>query len=305
MKQFLRDYFTFNRRERRGILFLLIIIALLLIYLSVSNYFFREEKHDFSSFEKEIKEFQKQQSAEDSLDETKYNYAQSDYKLPSASSNEIRKAEHFDFNPNHLSESDWKRLGLSDKQIHVIKNYESKGGKFRVKEDVKKMYCIPPALYASLEPYIILPVENFRKIEPVNKKSEKLLIELNSADTISLDKLNGVGFTFAKRITKYREMLGGYVNKEQLLEIYGFDKEKYDLISENVFVDTLQIKKININTATAVEMKKHPYIKFNLANLMVSYRKQHGDYKSVDEVKKLVLVNDELFVKLACYLTTK
>ena len=173
-----------------------------------------------------------------------------------------------------------------------------------MKEDVKKMYCISPVLYASLDPYIQIAQEN----KPTEKKEhtiEKLLIELNSADTASLDKLKGIGPAFAKRIIKYRDMLGGYAHTEQLLEVYGFDTAKYNALSKNIFVDATQIKKLNINTATSDEMKKHPYLKFNLANLIVNYRKMHGNYKTADEIKKIDLVDEKLFVKLIPYVTVE
>jgi competence ComEA-like helix-hairpin-helix protein len=311
MKQFIRDYFTFNKRERSGVIVLLVIIGGLLTYLSVSKYFFTQEQYDFSEFEKEVGDFQKTElAAADSLNEIKYTYSEVDYKLPSKSKEE-KKAERFPFNPNNLPESNWKRLGLSDRQISSIKKYESKGGRFGNKEDLKKMYVISPELYASLEPYIQIPTEttlkNEKEILVVKNEyhPEKLLVELNSADTVMLDRLKGIGPAFAKRILKYREILGGYVKKEQLMEVYGFDAERYDGLAENVTVDATKAKKININAATAEEMKKHPYIRYNLANLIVSYRRQHGNYRTVEDIKKLDLVTGELFVKLAPYLTVE
>ncbi len=307
MKNFLREYFTFNRRERRGILLLLILVAALLLWLNLAPLFFSEGKSDRSRFEKDAGEFQRSlaEAKQDSADESQFNYAQNDYKLPNAKA----QAERFRFDPNNLPENDWRRLGLSDKQIRAIKNYESKGGKFRKKEDLKKMYCIRPELYASLEPYIAIPPDTTKKEWKSFEKKEiakaKLLVELNSADTIALDKLNGIGFAFAKRIIRYREKLGGFANKEQLLEVFGMDTARFDGFSENISVDLSLVRRFNMNTATAEEMKKHPYIKFNLANLIVSYRKQHGSYKSVDDIKKLNLVNAELFAKLAPYLAVE
>jgi DNA uptake protein ComE-like DNA-binding protein len=241
---------------------------------------------------------EKSKNNEDSLDDSKYTYDQNDYKLLLKNDTD-KKSGLFPFDPNNLPESDWLRLGLSEKQIKTIKNYEAKGGKFRKKEDVKKMYCISPELYASLEPYILVPADSSKT------KHQKLLVELNSADTTELNKLKGIGSYFARKIAEYRDRLGGFVKKEQLLEIYGFDKEKYDGLSDNISVDISKAKKININNANLGEMKMHPYIKYNLANLIVNYRKQHGNYKSVDGIKQLDLVNDELFAKLAPYLTVE
>ena len=302
-KNFLRDYFTFNRRERNGVFILLSIILILVLYLSFSDYFFSKEKIDFSKFEKEIIQFEAEQKRiNDSVSQIPQKY------FIGSNKPEQDNIERFNFNPNNLPEEDWKHLGLSERQIRVIKNYEAKGGKFRKKEDVKKMYCIAPELYFSLEPYIQIPENEkpaFEKYQLSTINHQPLLVELNSADTVELKTLKGIGSAFSKRIIKFRDALGGFVKKEQLLEVYEFDKEKYDEISENVFVDVSLIKKTNINIVTVDELKKHPYIKYNLANFIVNYRKQHGNYKTVDGLKKLDLVNDSIFTKLVPYLTTE
>jgi DNA uptake protein ComE-like DNA-binding protein len=304
-KNFIREYFTFNRRERNGVFILLSIILVLLLYLSFSDRFFSTEKTDFSRFDKDIAQFEEQLNrSHDSVSPAIKNY------FVSSNSPAIDSAARFPFDPNNLPEEDWSRMGLSVKQIKVIKNYESKGGRFRSKEDVKKMYCFSPTLYASLESYIRIPSDSSRKIikAPLSLWSGaggEVLVELNSADTIQLDKLKGIGIAFAKRIIKYRDILGGFIRKEQLLEVYGLDKEKYDALSSSVCVDDSKIRKIDINSAVSEELKKHPYIKYNLANLILNYRKQHGNYKSVEDIKQLDLMNDELFTKIAPYLTTQ
>ena len=309
MKQFFRDYFSFNRRERNGVFVLLSIILVLILYLSFADFFFPKEKIDFSKFEKEIADFEAvQKQISDSLS-SKNNYFSSFNTLDAADS-----AERFSFNPNNLSEEDWKRLGLSDKQIKTIKKYESKGGKFRTKEDVKKMYCIPPELYTSLEPYIQIPTKTNvyeKKIEAKPSlslgggKEGRAVVELNSADTTELKKLKGIGSVFAKRIVKFRDALGGFVRKEQLLEVYGFDKEKFDLVSPQTTLDISKAKKININSASVDDLRKHPYMDKTTATKIFWHRVNKGDYSDVSDIKKLNLVGEELYGKIEPYLTVK
>jgi len=305
LKSVFREYFTFNRRERNGVFVLLSIILILILYLSFSDLFFSHGKTDFSEFDKEVARFEAELNNRNDgvLSETKNYFTHEN--LPDESS-----AERFFFNPNNLPEDDWKRLGLSDKQIKVIKNYESKGGEFRIKEDLGKMYCISPALYSSLEQYIQIPavtgVLNRHVKDSSLRETAKTgeeIVELNSADTIQLDKLKGIGTVFAKRIISYRELLGGFVAKEQLLDVYGFDKIRYDGLSSAVFVDDSKVKKININSAAFEELKQHPYIKHNLASLILNYRRQHGNYNSVEDIKQLDLMNEKLFAKISPYLT--
>ncbi len=297
-KNFLREYFTFSRTQRNGVYILLFVILALMLYLSFSDRFLSHDKTDFSQFDKDITQFEAEQKQRiDSVPlEVRDNFAGSN-------SPDVENEERSPFNPNNLPDEDWKRMGLSDKQVKVIKNYESKGGKFRSKEDVKKMYCITPELYASLEQYIRIPADTSHQHEMYKKfEKEKISAELNSADTVELDKLKGIGFAYAKRIIKYRDLLGGFVKKEQLLEVYGFDKERYDGLAEQITVDIQKVKLLDLNTVTLDELKKHPYIKYNIANLIVNYRKQHGNYRTVEDIKKLNLMNEELFTKLAPYL---
>jgi len=300
-KNFLRDYFTFNRRERRGVFILLSIILLLILYLSFSDLFFPKEQTDFSMFEKEISAFEEaQKQITDSISKERSYF--SDFSIHEADS-----AERFSFNPNHLPDEDWRRLGLSNNQIKTIKNYESKGGKFRTKADVKKMYCITPEFYASIEPYIQIPDEkkSFKKNEPPtsNFKPQTAVVELNSADTTELKKLKGIGSAFAKRIVKFRDLLGGFVKKEQLLDVYGFDKEKYDLVSPQVKIDLSKVKKININSASVDDLNKHPYIDKKIALKIFMQRVNKGNYSDVQEILKLNFADEELFAKIAPYLT--
>lgn len=313
-KNIIRDYFTFNRRERNGVFVLLSIILVLILYLSFSDFFFSKEKIDFAKFEKEISWFEAQQKCSSDSISSEKNY------FASGSTSEPDSAERFAFNPNNLPEEDWRRLGLSDRQIRTIKNYESKGGKFRAKEDLKKMYCITPQFYASLEPYIQIPefkilqskqqvqtplsLDNRAKSEGWARSSGVggEVIELNSADTSDLKTLKGIGSIFAKRILKYRDQLGGFVRKDQLIEVYGFDQEKLKLVSPQVTLDTSTIKKININSASVEDLKKHPYMNKKAAIAIYMHRVNKGDFKSVREIKDLNFVDDELYNKIAPYL---
>jgi len=308
MKQSIRDYLTFNKRERNGVFILLSIIVAQLIYLNVSDKFQTKEQVDFSQLEKQMDSVQQVVQAEkDSLKASaagKYgsNYARS----PEGSVNEKVKAERFDFDPNGLPDKEWKRLGFTEKQIVSIKKYESKGGKFRKKEDLKKMYCIKEEVYASLEPYIHIAEENkpaasFIAAKVVSNLPATALLELNGADSAQLTTLKGIGPFFAKMIIKYRNQLGGFYAKEQLLEVWKFDKEKYDAIEKLVTVDPAKIKKINVNACEADQLRT-PYLRWNAANAIVNYRKQHGKFKTIDDIRKTDLVDEETVRKIAPYL---
>ena len=129
----------------------------------------------------------------------------------------------FMFDPNRATNSDFERLGLSDKQIITIRNYLGKGGRFRTKDEFFKIYGL------SERQKIIL--SDFIKIETNPEKSptkqelvSEIRIDLNSADSIMLEQLPGIGNKLSKRIVKYRDILGGFYSLEQLHEVYGLNE---------------------------------------------------------------------------------
>jgi DNA uptake protein ComE-like DNA-binding protein len=204
----------------------------------------------------------------------------------------------------------------------------SKGGKFRTKKDVAKLYALSPADYERLEPFILLPDSIPKKryrsgkprqwperntAEPVAAKpawtDRRTLskVEVNSADSLALVALPGIGPSFAKGILAYRERLGGFVSMEQLAEVYVL-KDKPDALvrmKELLVLDTLLVKRIPINSCTVEELAEHPYARWKLAKPLIAYRAQHGPFRTVADIRGCVLIDDEAFRKLAPYLSVE
>ena len=228
------------------------------------------------------------------------------------------------FDPNKLNFGAAKQLGLSDKTAHTIENYVQKGGKFYKKEDLKKIYALSESDYERLEPYIQIPPANTQTAQAqvpttysVGYKRDTLAnkntlrkpvkvsrpININTADTTEWQQLKGIGSGYARQIVKYRNQLGGFAHKEQIKEVYGMTNELYAQI-EPYLQGAGSVKQININKASADEMKTHPYIKYKLADAIVKYRQQHGGYKTIDDIKNIKIVTGEAYTKLAPYLKT-
>ncbi len=129
------------------------------------------------------------------------------------------------------------------------------------------------------------------------------IVELNGADSFELESIKGVGQYLASRIVKYRNKLGGFYEIEQLEEVYGLRPETYLKIDYLVKVDRELIKKIPINKADEKTLAAHPYIGRKTAGILMRYKANHGDYKSVEDLKKVRIFDDEDISKLKWYIS--
>lgn len=302
-----RSFLNFSQSEKRGFFLLLAILTAAIAVILIKPAWIRQktENYDFSEYEKSVARYKAE------IEETyePHNYRNFDYNSPNRSA--VRKLKPFAFDPNTLPVDGWMRMGYSEKQANALDNYRKKGGVFRKKEDLKKIFFISDNDYAQLEKYIEIHRENipqetknstFQKFErPENAKK----IELNSADTSDLKQLRGIGSGYAKRIVKYREQLGGFCRSEQLLEIYGFSQELYEKVAPNIIIDPENVRKINLNTATLDQLKRHPYLDYYQAKAIVKYREVGNRFTVVSDLLKVNLIYDDTFEKLKPYLSVQ
>lgn len=300
LKNFFKELLVFSRSEQRGIVLLLIIIIILSAVLYLLNFTTTFDKTDFTQFQNDVSRFEAMLK-KDSIDN-----ASKRFDFDEAEKKQLVFSP-FPFNPNTIADSLWINFGLSEKQAAAIINYKNKGGKFYTKDDVKKMYSINDSLYLLIEPYIA--------IEPVNKFStelkksaveesiskEEFIVDINNSSAQDLEKLPGIGPSRSSSIVAYRNKLGGFVNKEQLKEVYGITDSVFLTIEKKLNLTGSAWLKVNINTDSPSELK-HPYLNYNTAKLITAYHKMHGDFSSVEDLKKLALLNDELYRKLVPYL---
>lgn len=197
-----------------------------------------------------------------------------------------RTVESFPFDPNTVTREDLQRLGLSARQAESIENYRSKGGRFRSKTDFQKMYVVSDTLFARLEPYIDIPK-----------------LELNGADSAALVSLRGIGPYYARKILDYRDRLGGFWRKEQLLEIEGFDADRYAGCADEVTVDDRKIRKIDLWHASDTLLARHPYLGPKGARSIVRYRELYDSTRwSLPDLAAERVLSQDIIEKLEKYI---
>jgi competence ComEA-like helix-hairpin-helix protein len=191
--------------------------------------------------------------------------------------------------------------------------YRSKGGKFRRKEDLQKLYTLSAEDYERLAPYARFGNESSTTSQPVafeatpyknNTPQKSRTLELNGADAEALLSMPGIGPAYSKRIINFRTALGGFVSIEQLKEVYGFPDSTYQQLKDRFTINAGGVKKLNINGASEQELGKHPYIGWKLAGGIIKKRNELGNYSQLEQLKQIPLINDEKYRKIAPYLST-
>jgi competence ComEA-like helix-hairpin-helix protein len=294
LKAWVRSFFGLSRRETQGFLILLPLMLLSVFIMPAYHQWQTRQKQDFSKEQKELDSLLAHWTWEEKQDSIK------------------QEAEHvlFTFNPNTATKEDFLNLGFSSYLASRIDNYRSKKGRFYIKSDLLKIYGMDSGLYKQVFAFIDLPEERaFKKNELADPKETAAILskekfDVNLADTTQLIRVYGIGSKLSQRIIKYRNQLGGFVSMDQLREVYGLDTAVVNELNRKAFVASdYQPKKIDLNAATEKELSTHPYIKYSLAKAIAAYRFQHGNFNSVEDLKKIALVDETFYNRIKSYLT--
>ena len=316
-KERLKDLLDMHREERRGVRVLMGVLLVLLGWVVYEQWLRPPKQHDLTEQRAWVEAVLAMQEA-----------ARADTVAPAP----------FPFDPNTIGREEWKRLGLTERQIDGVERYQEKGGVFRTKWDLGRMYTIGEEQFTQLEPYILLPEKSTRRERGTQGASQARprrewtttatrveagdprireratyeprparSVEINTADTTALIAMPGIGPAFARSMVKYRDALGGFHSLDQLSEVYIL-KDKPDAVLQLkrvLIIDTLMVRRIPINTCTVEELAAHPYARWKVAKPLIAYRNQHGPFKQLADIKGCVLVTEEVFRKLAPYLSVE
>lgn len=285
-----------SKRNRQALL-IVIIASLIIVYIPrVLRVFDKTEatikisEAEIEDTKNKIAQYQKKKRAYSNFKREK----KSRYHLPSSM-----------FDPNSYTLADWMQLGLTEKQANVVLKFTARG--LKSNEDLKRVFVISDELFEIIKDSTFYPsnekLVNYEKKPTPTVEKPKISIELNAASQEDLMKINGIGESFAKWIINYRTRLGGFTKPEQLLEVWKIDADKYAQIEPYVTVNNGLVFKLKLNTITAEELKKHPYLNWNIANSIIKIRERKRGFKSVEEIKESVLIDEECFEKLKPYLS--
>jgi DNA uptake protein ComE-like DNA-binding protein len=217
---------------------------------------------------------------------------------PKEKASPVKKIRSFDINRDNLETL--RASGLKPWEAKRIINYRNKVGPFSAKRELFKLYG-----FDSLRVEEMLPFVQIDKLIDSSgfEKAEVVLVEINSADSLTLIKIKGIGPSFSKRILKYRTNLGGFVREGQLLEVYGLNFEKLESIKDQIYIDLDKVKKLNVNKASFKTLLKHPYLEYEQVKSIVQFREKVRPFESLEELKNIDGISLGLYEKLFPYLS--
>lgn len=296
IRKWIRFLFGFSRRETNGFLILLPLMVAVIFSQPLYRTIVPPDPPDFS----------REAAILDSLQALQITHA------PRTEEQEA-VPRMFVFDPNKATAAEFESLGIPGNVAHTIVNYRAKGGRFRRKSDLLRIYGLDTATFERLHQYIDLPemvaaprragTEKPKRRDAVRKTS-LTRFDLNEADTATLKAVRGIGPVLAERIVRYRASLGGFVSADQLFEVYRLDSAVARVVMQMAFIrGDFVPRKLPLNTSGEHTLASHPYVGKAMAKTIVAYRFQHGPFESIGDIRKIHQVNDSVFQRIHPYLS--
>lgn len=225
---------------------------------------------------------------------------------PKSVENQKEKIKYSYFDPNDFTLQDWQKIGFSEKQAQVIINYKERNlkGKFRTLEDIEKCFVISSEKFEEMKPWIRIKKEEVgskeeksQREEGKNPKTDFSKIDLNQ---INYNQLVEFGFDEkgARSFLGFRKRLGGFMEKNQVLETYNLDKNLAKNLIEIAFLENQNISKYDLKNAPEDFLKNHPYFRKH-ADKIIFYR---ITFSSDKEILKKINATSEEVAKMKLYL---
>jgi len=216
--------------------------------------------------------------------------------------NRLDTIRFYSFNPNKISPDSLVALGLGDRIATRIEKYRAKGGQFRKKEDLARIFGMDSLWYQRASPWMKFPKAG-KILAQLPRKQRLMLQDINLADTLQLQDVYGIGPALARRIVTFRDRLGGFLTMEQLKEVYGLDSIVVSRVKRQFEVKLNFIPRlINVQTASMDDLIRHPYISRRQASAIVAYRSQRHRIDSIGQLLQVKIVDESWLAKVRPYL---
>ena len=267
-----KSHFAFNRSQQNGIFLLVLIIIVLQLF-----YFFypfsskvednEEQQELVTRLQRSVDSLKQVQSRKDSVSITPYN-------------------------PNFISDYKGYRIGMSIEEIDRLHAHRARDLWVNSAEEFQQVTKVSDSLLAEISPFFRFPewkTATSEKRELPKKAFSTALVkaDLNSATAEDLQQVNGIGEKLSARIVNYRESLGGFRGGIQLKDVYGLSPEVVERALQRFEVENFPFEKLNINSATVVQLSEIPYLNYEIARAVVNLRKEVGNISSFEALSQI------------------
>jgi DNA uptake protein ComE-like DNA-binding protein len=240
-----------------------------------------------------------------------YNNLPNDSIILYTNTNEVLEKISKKINPNTATFKELCEAGFTKKQATNCINYIQAGNTFSYIEDIRKLYTIQDSDFKRISKNLYIPPHKYiveqKQINTPNtiiQKKTKLQVNLNTSDSLELQKLPGIGTFRAKKIIEMRTKLGGFYTIHQLQSIYSFDSILIEKIRPFCYIDSSQIQKINLNSTTFKDLVAHPYVSYYIAKNILDYKKIVGTIESIEELRTNAIIKPKDYEILKYYIKT-
>lgn len=297
ISQWLRENFGYSKKEINGSFVLLLIVWVSFLGIHAFDYY-RYATNEYSP-EKDLEVLGKWAA--------ELKWAQKEVDKFVESREEALPLRPQPFDPNKVSRDELLAMNVPSYLASNWSKYVASGGKFFKKADVLKLYGMDSTTYEALEPYLAIEGQEFARNGPEMPKAEgpaekRRMIDINVATPEELQKVRGIGPAFSKRIVKYRNALGGFHSRGQLLEVYGLPDSTAEAVWKKFMLDSAACcRKVLVNTVSFDSLRRQPYLSYNQARAIIAFRDQHGPFTDWSDLAEIKIIPDSTIQKLKPY----
>ncbi|WKK64927.1 helix-hairpin-helix domain-containing protein [Lutimonas zeaxanthinifaciens] len=279
---FFESHFWYTKRQRNGILFLLLTLIIVLVSIDILNN--REEfvynEYEFDLIQQKIDSLKRLETLKTAYKEHK-------------------------FNPNYLTDYKAYRLGLTSEEIDRLFLFRKNGNFVNSKEEFQQVTRVSDSILNHIAPLFSFPkwVSKQKTAVSQKRKSSSKTIGLNLVSVEDLMDIKGMEFKIAKRILAYRKRLGGYSLSNQLYEVYDLRNDLVPVIlKRHPLLHPPNIPKTNVNQATFKEILSNPYLDYGLTKKIMQLKDEQLRINDLEDLKKIDSFPLENFDRIALYL---
>ncbi len=293
LQHLIRTFFGFSRTETNAFLLFIPLIGVILFSEPVYRQFTRDDRVPFENISK--------------TDSLYALFEMAELNLVAAKKKRADTTRLHSFDPNLATESEFIALDLPKGLATRIVRYRKKGGKFRQKDDVLKIFGMDSGWYKRAKPWMVIETQKQNSTYSAKASlKQNARDDINTADSTQLDAVYGIGRVLARRILQFRDRLGGFISMEQLREVYGLDTVVVKNLGKRFEVkEGFQPRKLILNEVSLEALMAHPYVSRREAQAILAYRTQHGAFDSLAQLKEIKLIDAKWVERMRNYLGVK